>query len=279
MAERSKNVFFDEDLHLADKSVFGAICYYDRGRGCWASRDLLARKVSLSLSAVDHSVARLKARGYLRTQKRGPNPVMVFVDPKARQASGFSVPVGIRSDLHHGAGQLLPGAGQRSACTSLKQNHEQQQRPTADPDSAEGVVVGGGVETCTGDTNPWPSLRPEVCQLASRLVHQGHPRAQVEAAVRYAEGKRGEVVNRPGLVRSAVEGTWDLPEWCFREKAEPVPVPSSAPAAAEAPVEEASVDLVERRHLNARRARDRRGGGMKALGEVMASMVPGRGRA
>ena len=64
------NVLLNNDLDAMSKIVFGALSYYDRGRGCWASRDTLSKMIGCSLYQLRKALVELEDKGFILINRR-----------------------------------------------------------------------------------------------------------------------------------------------------------------------------------------------------------------
>jgi len=88
-----RNAFTDPELPRGASQLFGVLCSYDQGYGCWAGRDTIAGKAHASRSSVDHWISCLQDSGYIVVCRRKDQPAMIFVDRQARRQSGMAVPI------------------------------------------------------------------------------------------------------------------------------------------------------------------------------------------
>jgi len=60
----------NNDLDAISKIVFGALSYYDRGRGCWASRETLSKMIGCSLYQLRKALIELEDKGFILINRR-----------------------------------------------------------------------------------------------------------------------------------------------------------------------------------------------------------------
>ena len=221
-----RNAFTDLSLSAAAVRLFAVLCSFDRGRGCWASRETLARLTGLSLSTINHSIPVLAERGYLTVTRRKDLPAVLRIYPEARHLSGL---IAAKSNLQPVA-----------KTHELHEKHEENQDsttgievvPTLYPPVLSPVVVSGGEPFDQVEPPVIPNPRfseesEEMPTLALELTAAGvvrpvalalarkSPPTQIRAALRYVNSYRGEVLNPPGLLRHLLETASRLPKWAF----------------------------------------------------------------
>ena len=248
------NIFTDPHLNAGAKVLFAIIAGFDRGRGCWAARQTLARLSGASLSSVNHWIAALSGRGYLSVERQERRPAILRAHPDARRLSGL-LQSPARADLQQ-------AANINSSCTAFKKQEEttnsyQEGTYPVAPETDGGPVVVSEkpknifskpesvrseatrnqeetrmgvravVETEMGVTVVEKAGKPShaVAELVEAGVHvraakalaRTYPARKVSAAIRYVHGSRSAVLNPPGYIRFILEAGMRIPRWCFQD--------------------------------------------------------------
>ena len=73
-----KSILFHEDLLPTTKLFYSALLHYDRGRGCWASRETLSKMTGLSLYHIRESIKQLIEFGLITETRRGQGKTNVI---------------------------------------------------------------------------------------------------------------------------------------------------------------------------------------------------------
>ena len=66
-----KSILFHQELSPTTKLFYSALLHYDRGRGCWASRNTLSKMTGLSLYYIRDSIKELIEFGLITETRRG----------------------------------------------------------------------------------------------------------------------------------------------------------------------------------------------------------------
>ena len=66
-----KSILFHQELSPTTKLFYSALLHYDRGRGCWASRETLSKMTGLSLYHIRESIKELIEFGLITETRRG----------------------------------------------------------------------------------------------------------------------------------------------------------------------------------------------------------------
>jgi hypothetical protein len=64
------NILMHKDLDAMSKIIFGALSFYDRGRGCWASRETLSKMIGCSLYQLRKALVELEDKGFILINRR-----------------------------------------------------------------------------------------------------------------------------------------------------------------------------------------------------------------
>ena len=90
------NVFQDRKMRDLEARIFGILCQLDRGDGITDVKYRLAEILDRPTGYFDRSLVSLLESGYIKRDRgdvpRLFRPKKVFVDPQAREASGFPPP-------------------------------------------------------------------------------------------------------------------------------------------------------------------------------------------
>ncbi|MDP6778701.1 MAG: hypothetical protein QGI83_18245 [Candidatus Latescibacteria bacterium] len=90
------NIFQDRKMRDLEARIFGILCQLDRGDGITDVKDRLAEILDRPTGYFHRSLVSLLENGYIRKDRgdvpRLFRPKKVFVDPQAREASGFPPP-------------------------------------------------------------------------------------------------------------------------------------------------------------------------------------------
>ena len=188
-------------------------------RGCFAKRQTLARMVSYSVHTVNSDISRLTRRGYVvvTTKGRGRDEASTIkITP-----SGLETASKIQAEYNHSPCSVHDGL------IFLEQQQATPPTAVADPEPPKSVVSEepppSPVETPTSNTVEI-LLTAGIRETVAKKLAIKHPYKQVRAASRYISQYRGEKLNAPGMLVSALSENWKLPKWCFdssEEKAQP----------------------------------------------------------
>ena len=66
-----KSILFHQELSPTTKLFYSVLLHYDRGRGCWASRETLSKMTGLSLYYIRESIKELIEFGLITETRRG----------------------------------------------------------------------------------------------------------------------------------------------------------------------------------------------------------------
>jgi hypothetical protein len=86
-----KSILFHEELSPTTKLFYSALLHYDRGRGCWASRETLSKMTGLSLYHIRESIKQLIEFGLIKETRRGQGKTNVINIVSDEPAAGDEV--------------------------------------------------------------------------------------------------------------------------------------------------------------------------------------------
>ena len=223
-----------ENLTAAEREVLLRVNDLDCSpRGCFARRETLARMLNCSVSRVEHALADLKRRGFVTVTTRGrrrDEAAAIRVTASGRKAAAYLQKVYKQSRSVSKDEYLAPKittSSQREPVPTAPEPepfheppvvtkqpiHQPEEPNTVNPEAVE-VLVGAGV-----------------APGAARSLARQHGPRRIQAAVRYVQQSRSEILNAGGMVRAALEGRWRLPSWCW---------PDTSPDARKRPCERRS---------------------------------------
>ena len=243
-------VLKDSRISAGAKLFLAHLLRWDWGNGCWFTEKQLARELGISVRSVRNHTKTLEEAGYLWVfEDREGMTVRLVVRP----GHVYPKPRGLGKPLPQERKKFSMPAAPNMVFNDFEV-HETTTDYQLDPVLEEPVdqeqvdaVVTVELQKITEETpNEPPETVPkqeeeisapnpldraiEVLQDAgvvapvAQVLARQHSAGRIRAAVAYADGYRGELLNRPGYVVSALQDGWKLPKWCFR----PVPAKNEA---------------------------------------------------
>jgi len=183
-------------------------------RGCFAKRETLARMIGYSVHTVNSDISRLARRGYVvvTTKGRGRDEAgTIKITP-----SGLETTNRIQAEYKHSPCSTHDG---------LMFLEQQQTTPTAasTPKPPKPVVSvelpSSSIEEPASNIIE-PLLTAGIRKNVAKKLAAQNTHNEVVAALRYVSQYRGEKLNAPGMLVSALSNGWRLPKWCYESVAE-----------------------------------------------------------
>ena len=238
-------VLIDDRLSTGAKLFLAHILRWDWGNGCWLTDKQLARELDMSVRSVRNHTKALEEAGHLwlfedregmtvrlvvRAGRAYPKPRGLGAPPARKKSSTSSC---ARHGFIHEANlevhetttdyQLNPVLKERSNRDEIsdvvtKKPEELDEETIGDcleinPEIVEEISVPNLLNPAIETLQDIGIVAPVAQVLARR-----HSTGRIQAAVTYATGYRGDLLNKPGYVVSALQGGWKLPGWCFKHE-------------------------------------------------------------
>ena len=220
-----QDIFADGEMSAGAVRFFGKLVKSDRGGGCHAQFSIWAQMMRAGVRSVKRWADELRQGGYIKTEKHG-GPIIIFVNPRARAASGFAVP---KMALH--SERSAKNGTTRSAKNGTSLPYSKNKKPVSfkhpvktTGQSPQAFVVSDEMFFDTFEKLKAAGLREGKANQLAQVFSQD----RVAACIKYAQGIRCE--NPPGLIVSALESDYPLPAWAV--------VPGETPPPGEAEDEE-----------------------------------------
>jgi hypothetical protein len=237
-------VLTDDQLSAGAKLFHAHLLRWDWGNGCWFTDNQLARELDMSVRSVRNHTKALEDAGHLWVfEDREGMTVRLVV----RAGRAYPKPKGLGAPTMRKKSST-PSCARKDFIFYNKIDFEVHETTNNLPDPVlEELVDQETVDTVVTEKpqnlieetlNELPETNPEVVEeipvleslspiveilqdvgvavpMAQTLACK-HSVGRIEAAVTYAKGYRGELLNKPGYVVSALQNGWKLPKWCYK---------------------------------------------------------------
>lgn len=236
-------VLTDDRLSSGAQLFLAHLLRWDWGGGCWLTDKQLARALDVSSRSVRNHTKALEKAGRLwvfedregMAVRLAVRPGHVYPKPRGVETSkarkDFSTPSRARKvfnykrnfEVHEATTDyqqipvLVEPVKQESVNAVVAkepQNLTEEISIEASETSSEPV---GGSTVLNPDNCALEALQDAgVAGLVAQVLATRHSIGRIQAAVNYAQSYRGELLNKPGYVVSALQNGWKLPKWCYR---------------------------------------------------------------
>lgn len=248
----SLEVVLDCTLSPGAKVFLAHLMRWDWGNGCWLTDRQLARELGISVRSVRNHTKALEEAGHLwvfedregmtvrlavKPGRVYPKPWGLGRSPAARPGTdggkNFSNPTRAYKDFNHVLDFKIHVTTDSLPDPVLETDEDEEK-------AKDVVAVKPQIpieETVEPAINKPETAQNRECEKkafvpseqtvqllqetgiaapVARVLAQRHPEKNIQAAVAYARGCRGELLNKPGYVVSALQNGWKLPGWCYK---------------------------------------------------------------